>query len=83
MAEASNIREVDFSKNRNEDLIEELRKLVAQAESGEICGVVAVKLRPDGRFAILRTGDCSDLELCGALAFASYDTTQANAAVPE
>jgi hypothetical protein len=83
MADASNIRKVKFAKARNEELIEELRRLVAQAESGEICGVVAIKLRPDGKFAILRTGDCSDLELCGALAFATFDTIAANKADPE
>lgn len=83
MAEASNIREVNFARERNEGLIEQLRDLLAQAESGEVTGVVAVKLRPDGSFAVLRTGNCSDLELCGALAFATHDTIAANKGVQE
>lgn len=64
--------------NPNSSLIEELGRLLEQAKSGEIIGLAGVKLRPDNRFACLRVGDCSDLELAGALAFAQHDLIEGN-----
>ena len=65
-------------KERNAELIDELRRMVEQAESGEIVGVVGIKLRPDNRFSCYRIGNCSDLEMAGALSFAQYDLMTAN-----
>jgi hypothetical protein len=62
----------------NSKLIEEIGYLMEQAKSGEIVGLVGVKLRPDNHFACLRVGDCSDLELAGALAFATHDLIAGN-----
>jgi hypothetical protein len=62
----------------NARLIEGLREMLAQAESGEIEGVAGIKLRPDNGFAFYRIGDCSDLELAGALAFAQHDLISGN-----
>jgi hypothetical protein len=62
----------------NAKLIDGLREMLAQAERGEIEGIAGVKLRPDNGFASYRIGACSDLELAGALAFATHDLIAGN-----
>lgn len=66
----------------NTRLIEALKALLAEAEAGDIVGLAGVKLRADNRFGTLRVGACSDLELAGALAFASHDLITGNPGAP-
>jgi hypothetical protein len=83
MGERTKPTVVPFSRDPNEKLIEFLKECLAQAESGEINGMVGVKLRPDSTFATFRTGDCSDLELVGALYFSMQDIVTHNNPRPE
>lgn len=62
----------------NAKLIAALHELIAEAEKGVIIGLAGVKLRPDNAFATIRCGDCSDLELSGALSFAQHDLIATN-----
>jgi hypothetical protein len=64
--------------NPNQRLISELKEMLAAAEAGEFNGLVGVKLRPDNGFQTFRVGDCSDLELGGALLFAQHDLCAQN-----
>lgn len=69
---------IPLKRECNSELVDELKRILAQAESGEIVGMIAVKLRPDNAFAVVRTGRCSDLELAGALSFAMHDLISQN-----
>lgn len=65
------------------ELAAQLREVADQAERGEIAGIVIVKLRPDQCFAVNKFGDCSSLQLAGALAFAMHDLIVANSPATE
>jgi hypothetical protein len=62
----------------NKELAEALRHALEQAERGEIQGFIMVKLRADQSFAVVKSGDCSNLALSGALAHAQYDLIASN-----
>jgi hypothetical protein len=62
----------------NEKLISFLKEVLAEAEAGVINGITGIRLRTDNGFCFFRVGDCSDLELAGALAFAQHDLVAGN-----
>ena len=62
----------------NQNLVYALRRLLAEAESGEFIGAMIVKIRDDRKFNIERIGTGSDLTMAGALAFAQHDLIMAN-----
>lgn len=62
----------------NAKLIASLKEMLAEAEAGTITGIVGIRLRPDNGFCFYRSGDCSDLELAGALVFAQHDLVAGN-----
>ena len=62
----------------NEDVVQELERILEQARSGEIQSFICVKLRSDGCFAVNQSGAASCLQFAGALAFAMSDLIRAN-----
>lgn len=67
----------------NQDLVDQMRKLLSEAERGEFTSAMVVAMREGPTFVIRRIGSCSDLELAGALAFAQYDLIEANKPKPK
>lgn len=59
-------------------LVEELEKILQEAKEGHCKGMLMVKFKTDGCFAVKRMGLMSDLELIGAMTFAQYDVIEAN-----
>lgn len=65
-------------RDRNDVLVEEVVKLLDDARAGIINGLICIKFLPEGKFAIRKVGVLSDLEVCGALAFATHDVIVQN-----
>jgi hypothetical protein len=77
-------RVIDLVRSEpNAGLIEELREMLKEAEAGEFSALVAVKMRPNESFAIVKVGRVSDLVLVGALTFAADEVLANNRAHSE
>lgn len=69
--------------HRSTEMVNHVRKLLAEAEAGNFQSAIIIKLCNDDKFGIEQVGYCSRLEMAGALTFALHDViTSAPVIVP-